>query len=687
MKRIIYLSLIALVGLSACQKFLNTTPQGFLAPGQYYTGANLTAALAGVYTPLSEGSLYGNELISGLGMCNDESFWGGSGRTPSANTGYTATFNYNFTTNAINGVWTTLYNGIERANELIANINVNDSSATVQAAYGEALFLRGYYYFMLVNRFGDVPLKLTPTTSPGGLALARTPAETVYNQILQDMKLAESKVNTADKVGFSGRVSKTTVEGMMAKVYLFMAGYPLNGGKTSAVAQYDSAVVYAQKVVNSGLHSLNSSYSQVFINEAADIYDTKECMWEAEFAGNNLTALQGGGRNGNLNGILFNSTATYSNVAGSTDYIYADTGYCYGYIWATQKLYNLYAPYDARRDWAIENFNYTVNTSGTTPVITRTPISNTTPFAYNRTCAKWRRNYEVVKPANKNYTPINFPLLRYSDVLLMLAEADLNANAGNISANGLNAINAVRERGCGLAGLTAPIKSLTITNPGSGYNTTSFSGYNNASLANVNLGSGLAYASTISGGKVTAITLTSGGLGFTAATAGTIYLGNAWAPKAVYAVNQQVINNGNLYTVTTAGTSTATPPTQTTGASTASVTGAVFTYAGVAATASGTLLTKADVDLTAATMQDIQDERARELCFETARTQDLIRWNIFVPTMNDMKNQINGWSTFTTNTKALAATGYNAVAPKNVLLPIPSSEISVNKNMTQNPGW
>ena len=145
-----------------------------------------------------------------------------------------------------------------------------------------------------------------------------------------------------------------------------------------------------------------------------------------------------------------------------------------------------------------------------------------------------------------------------------------------------------------------------------------------------------------------------------------------------------------LYTVTTAGISTATPPTQNSGASSAAVTGAVFTYAGVAGTATGTLLTKTDVDLTSVTMQNIQDERARELCFEALRVPDLIRWGIFIPTMQNVANTVAASPTFSTNAKTQVSLGYNnAVANGNriLLLPIPSSEISVNRQATQNPGW
>ncbi|MBO9619879.1 MAG: RagB/SusD family nutrient uptake outer membrane protein [Niabella sp.] len=682
MKRIIYAGILIITIFSACSKILDTTPKSFLSPGAYYTGSNLTSALVGVYNPLT---LYGNDYVKGLFTCNDETFWGGAGRVPSG--APNATYFYDYSNSNVNSLWSGLYTGIERANELIANVNATDSSKATQAALGEAIFLRAYYYFLLTSNFGPVPLKLTPTTSPNGLGNPRVPLDTLYDFIVKDMKTAESKVYTAAQLGYASRVAKTTVEGILARVYLFMAGYPFNGGKAGVDAMYDSSLVYAQKVVSSGLHSLNSSYNQIFINQAADIYDVKESMWEADFSGGSTSTFNITGGVGAQNGIQFTSAATYP---GSSNFIYSDSGYSYGFVYVTQKLYNLYSVYDARRDWNIQNFNYSVNTAQS-PIVTRTPLSNTAVFSYNRNNAKWRRTYETVYPKGKNTSVINFPILRYSDVLLMLAEADLNVNHGTISANGLNAINAVRERGYGLTGGTAPIKALTITNSGSGYNTTSFSGYNNASLGDVNQGNSLGYASAITGGKVTAVTLTSGGQGFTAATAGTIYLGNPWTANKTYAVNQQVINNGNLYTVTTAGTSTSTPPTQTTGASSAAATGAVFTYAGVAATASGTLVTKADVDLATVSMKDIQDERARELCYEGVRTNDLIRWNIFYTTMTDVYNQINSWPTFATNTKAIAIFGYNNVVSatpnKFLLLPIPSSEISVNKSMTQNPGW
>jgi hypothetical protein len=80
----------------------------------------------------------------------------------------------------------------------------------------------------------------------------------------------------------------------------------------------------------------------------------------------------------------------------------------------------------------------------------------------------------------------------------------------------------------------------------------------------------------------------------------------------------------------------------------------------------------------------IRDERARELCFEGLRKFDLVRWGLFNTAMSNCRNAINA-STSTNKTRYLVT--YNNVRLRDTLLPIPSSELSVNNLMTQNPGW
>ena len=87
-----------------------------------------------------------------------------------------------------------------------------------------------------------------------------------------------------------------------------------------------------------------------------------------------------------------------------------------------------------RRDWAIAPFRY---------VGTEKSYWEPTEI-YQRNVGKWRREYEVLTPKSKNVSPQNFPLLRYSDVLLMFAEAENELNGPTAEAHA--ALNQVRER-------------------------------------------------------------------------------------------------------------------------------------------------------------------------------------------------------------------------------------------------
>ena len=420
MKRLYYFFIFFSLCFVSCKDFLNTEPISFASPeATYSTGPQLLSALAGVYDVLglSRSELYADKIFDHLGACTDEGYYGRSSMVSGV-----AVYNFDYTDADINTTWQALYVGIERANNLIAYIDVPVSMDPEerQAILGEALFLRGYYYFLLVSNWGDVPLRLEPTTITGATTnnVPGTPAKEVYAQILKDMTAAEEKCYPATHFNYSSRVSKTTVEGILARVCLTMAGYPLHDE-----SKYADALHWAGLVKASGIHSLNPSYSQIFINESQDIYDIKEAMWEADFNGNgSLDIHLESGRLGNTNGI-----ATTVN----------DTGYSYGFVYATAKLYNMYGEKDQRRDWAIATYKY----SGANRV-------DNGPVLYDRNCGKWRRSYEILTPKDKNLSGTNFPILRYADVLLMLAEAENHENGPTATA--YDAINEVRRRAYGV---------------------------------------------------------------------------------------------------------------------------------------------------------------------------------------------------------------------------------------------
>jgi hypothetical protein len=412
-----YLFAALLLVTGSCNKILDTTPQDFVAPVNYYnTEKDLESALAGVYDRLGDNRMYSQGMACYL-VFSDEFFMKNQTSGINANI-------IDASTLEINRHWESIYVGIERANMLLENINKAQgvSEQRRNEIKGQALFLRAYYYFMLADEFGPVPLKLRPSKSPDEEPLAGTPVAQIYEQIIADMKEAEKLVRTITDYGYNTRITKTAVQGILARVYLTMAGYPLND-----VSKYTEARNYADSVMQSGLHKLNPDFKQVYINHVKEVFDIGESIWEVEFKGANKNEIQEGGMIGSYNGI------TCGNI---------DTGYGYDYVHATAKLYNAYEAADLRRDWTVAPFRFV--TTGQTVVRTAWAADQ----VYERSNGKWRREYELLLPRDQSYTGTNWPLLRYADVLLMFAEADNQLNNGP-SELAYKAVNMVRRRGYG----------------------------------------------------------------------------------------------------------------------------------------------------------------------------------------------------------------------------------------------
>lgn len=423
MKRIIYLLCIMLISsFTSCENFLDVEPSDFKTPENYFSTENeLNTALIGVYNKLGDERTYRRGLFTYLAI-SDEFFY----RNVSTNSIFVLDFDAAHLD--IGRLWEACYQGIDRANIILENIDkpVMDKQRR-DVIEGETLFLRAYYYFLLVDNFGPVPLKLISTKNPADKPMPRAAVKDVYLQILQDMTRAYELVQDIKKdqttpgLEYTERVTKSAVAGILAKVCLTMAGQPLYDQ-----TKYTESLKWSGLVINSGIHLLNPDYKQIFINAAKDIADPKECIWEIGFYGNNTGNLLQGGTLGTTNGIA------------STDM--NNPGYSTGNINTTARLYNLYDATDVRRDWNIAPFKYTT----TNNVTTTTPW--TSAQIYDRNIGKWRRQYESGVLKTKDYNSVNFPVLRYADVLLMYAEA---ANELNNSPNALaeSYLNQVRRRG------------------------------------------------------------------------------------------------------------------------------------------------------------------------------------------------------------------------------------------------
>lgn len=408
--------------LNSCN-YLDTKPEGTFATSDFYkTEKEVQAGLNGVYRALSNNALYGANMQGIMGLSADlgyESY--NRDRT-------TVGYNYVFSTDSrIADYWKYLYIGISRANLLLENINKAPMDEGLRNNIkGEALFLRAYNYFMLVKQFQKVPLILESPKSaePEYTQIPQSAPEVVYEQIIKDMEEAEKLVVSAEGLYGGGRINKSAVNGILARVCLTMAGEPVNRKD-----MYEKAEAYAKKVIDYGtIHELKPVYEDIFINYAADKYDIKESIWELEYWGDNTSYYSAG--------MVGRNTGIASPAA-------SKIGFCQGFLRASGYLYQLYKVNDRRRDWCIGSFTYNPTT------LLEQPVASTE--IWNRYCAKFRRAHEVNGSKQNNATPINFPMLRYSDVLLMYAEAhfnNMNANAGDHDF-AMECFNKVRRRGFG----------------------------------------------------------------------------------------------------------------------------------------------------------------------------------------------------------------------------------------------
>lgn len=416
--------ILAALALSSCG-FLDVEVHNVATLDRYYrTMDELEDALSGVYATLADNALYGEAVMGRLGLSADLGY-----EYYKKDAGTVSYYQASVSDVKITAFWRALYAGIGRANMLLANIDrVSATGETLirrEQIRGEALFLRAYYYYMLVKRFDNVPLVLTPlddVNTDAKYVVQSTPRQ-VYTQILADLEAAAPLVSDTPAVEGGWQICRTAVLGMEARVALNMAGQPV-----CEESMYLKAADCARQVMESGFHALNPAFEQVFINQCRNIYDIREVLFEVNFWGDNTGIYQTAGTVGRNIGIASSEESP--------------VGYCMGLLRCNPLLWHLYDADDVRRDWTISPFRYSDDGSkvmdGETTIISR------------KYCAKWRREYEVSTSKSTTCTEINFPLLRYSDVLLMYAEAYAFHPAGLDRALALDCLNRVRRRGHGV---------------------------------------------------------------------------------------------------------------------------------------------------------------------------------------------------------------------------------------------
>lgn len=399
--------------LGSCKKQLTETPYSFLTPTNFYqNAADAQSAINGVLSALQPQAYYQRTIyiITELPAdCLTPLLTQNQERIDMYKLQYTPT------NPEITNWWQNSYKLISRANDVIAHVpSINMDVTSRNNIVGNAYFLRGMAYFDLVRSFGDVPLILSPITSPSDSSLfpTRTAAATVYQQVISDLKYAEANCLAEDKIASAnkGMVSSGAASALLARVYLQRASTPYADAQDN-----QNALAECNKVIGSNLYGLMPVYSDVF-NWDKKFYPTqKEVIFAVQFGSNGSNITQ------NITCRMFSP----SGLGGSGSFL------C-----NTNFFNNGYPAEDAiRRSWNV------ANTVGTTSVA---------PFIYKYRDPQW--------VAGTNNARMNWITLRYADVLLMQSEAMNNLTPND--PNKFNGINAVRAR----AGLTAPGQQYSFAN-------------------------------------------------------------------------------------------------------------------------------------------------------------------------------------------------------------------------------
>lgn len=328
-------------------------------------------------------------------------------------------------------IWNESYKGIMRANVVIERLpeaqNFTDEANKARFE-AEAKFIRAYFYFILVRNFGTPPLVAEVIDNIADSRIGNSQPGEVWDLIEEDLRFAKANLPDTWDESNIGRSTSYAARALLGKVLLYRAQWEGNNAK------YGEAITEFNEIVNSGMFRLMDDFGDNFREETEN---NAESLFEIQMT------------RGDFNPWLPTDFGLAQNqnvgAAGSGRKIFTGTGchigecapganaFGYGQVHVTSSLQNAFEENDPRiyHTYYREGEDY-----AGTPYDPAWSITGATP-------AKYIRPF-IAEGNPPNITSNNERIIRYADVLLMLAEAELLGNNNVIRAAGL--INEVRDR-------------------------------------------------------------------------------------------------------------------------------------------------------------------------------------------------------------------------------------------------
>lgn len=434
----LFFAALASLGFTACSDFLDVdSVLKYDSEGVFGEKTEINRALNGVYAKLMSGDFYGDAYFTKFVFNSDVEF--------TTNTSDVATnnsfrrFDGNSTASDVEKFWNAAYSGVEYANNFVYYLErsplYSTEDAEIMQMMGEAKVIRAMFFHDLVTYFGDIPFTFEPASVVENYVMPIVSRDEVYKTLIEDLKsIAPYMKFAANLSNGVERASKEFCWSMIARMAMHAGGYslrpdtdnPANFGKMERPANYKelykTALAYCDSVISSATHTLSLPYYRVFVNECNYVVNSNDDpIFEIPFA------KETSGNVGYVHGPkskLYEGSTSGDNIWGEAKSSAALSAF-YRFM---------FDPEDARRDYLNGLWGYLYNGE---------PTISVSYTVYNN---KWSKLWSTSgNPESAGNTGINFPYMRYTDVLLMYAEAANELNDGPTDA-AKAALRQVRQR-------------------------------------------------------------------------------------------------------------------------------------------------------------------------------------------------------------------------------------------------
>lgn len=429
--KIIAVTISVISFIAGCKKYTEVEARsGYTIPQVFTDVPNATMALVGVYDELQGDNGYGIRISMYYPYDSDEGIV--SGNIDNGRRGV-GRYQLLLTNSEISNPFRQLYRGVEKANLCIEQIpqmklytdGTDAEKKELQRLYGEALTLRAQFYFELIRNWGDVPAPMIPSYQQTNLFVPRNDRDSTYDKLLADLATAIDLLPWRTEVIRNERITKGATKALRARIALFRGGYALrsNAGiqrRSDYLKYYEIAEKECEELMaRRDQHTLNPNFENIWRNVTSFTYDPQgEILFEIGAGGGNSNS---DSRMGNYDGPNLNNASRYGAGGGGIvmlpNYFYA------------------FDSVDTRRDVTVTW--YQVTGASNLKSMRRLNELNT---------GKYRRDWRVpLLPGTVLNVGYNWVVIRFSDVLLMYAEA-VNEINGGPTAQAISAFEEVRKR-------------------------------------------------------------------------------------------------------------------------------------------------------------------------------------------------------------------------------------------------